>query len=601
MPKQHLTILSIFHTHILAVVFALLISVIYGLPMVIFPLSLGGDYQGVAMLRTANEESYLGRIHDIVDGHGTLGSPFLFEYKDQPPLAPPTGEWLYALPALIFGVSLVTVLAVSKFVLPAVLFLLVYILILRLTGDGGWHAKLNAVAGGLFVVLGYDLVDYRTVLSYLSGTDSPGSFLLWARPVNPILGALFLFSFLLCVVAILRKTPRLKGAVLGGAIFLAFMFSSYFFSWGMALSILAMLVLFLLIRKEYKTMGTLALIVPLGILFATPYWVGVWRASQSPWYEVSVLRNGLFLTHYPILNKFLIATLLFFLLTITVDFLLKKKKGIAVFAEPWHLLTLAFLLGGFWAYSQQIVTGRTIWPYHFVQYTIPLSLVVISVLLFRVIREHSKIFWAGLVSVIILSSLSFGLYTQVSAYRQAHPYFEGLQHYGALFSWLNSREKDCVVFVNEDRPEMVMLNTIIPAYTHCNRYVSRELYSLIPEERALDSYLVTLRLWGISPDRIEEYLRANQSEATGYLYSNWKGLFGVKDFPDFSDPLLERRLREFPEQYKAFMRKDFKKELKKYRLDYILSIGAITPSTLKQLPDTKLIQMAGDMYLYSFR
>ncbi|MDO8619759.1 MAG: hypothetical protein Q7R64_00220 [bacterium] len=592
--------LSALRSHILAVLFSLLVSALYGVPLVLFPLSMGDAYQGVAMLRTANEDSYLGRIHDIVDGHGALGSPFLFEYKDQPPLAPPTGEWLYALPALLFDVSLVTVLAVSKFVLPAILFLLVYALILRLTENTGWQAKLNAVAGALFVVLGYDLIDYRTVALYLKGIDAPASFLLWARPVNPIIGALLLFSFLLCVVAILRNTSSRKKMVCGGALFLALMFSSYFFSWGMALSVLGMLILLLLVRKEYKTAGALALIVPLGVLLATPYFFGVWRASQSPWYGASVLRNGLFLTHYPIWNKLLLATLLFFLVALAVDFFLKKKKGIAVSVEPWHLLTLSFLLGGFWAYSQQIVTGRTIWPYHFVQYTIPLAMIVVLVIAFRVLREHSKALWTGLISVIILSSLTFGIYTQVSAYRGARPYFAGLQHYGALFSWLNAKEKDCVVFVNEDRPETVMLNTVIPAYTHCNRYASSELYSLMPEERALESYFVTLRLRGVSSEAIESYMQEHKSEAGGYLASNWQGVFGVKDFPDFSDPLLSARILDFPVQYKEFMRKDFEQELRRYRLDYILIKGEPSGEAQNLLRARPVLYTDGDIKVYQF-
>jgi len=592
--------LSVLRSHILAVLFALFVSVLYGLPFVLFPLSLGSDYHGVAMLRTANEESYLGRIHDIVDGHGALGSPFLFEYKDEPPLAPPTGEWLYALPVLLFGVSLITVLAVSKFILPAILFLLVYALILRLTEGGGWQAKLNAVAGGLFVVLGYDLIDYRTVGMYLKGIDAPASFLLWARPVNPILGALFLFSFLLCVVAILRNTAKRRSAIVGGAVFLALMFSSYFFSWGIALSVLGMLIVLLLVRKEYRTAGTLTALVPLGILFATPYFVGAWRATQSPWYSASVLRNGLFLTHYPIWNKLLFATLLFFLVALAVDFLLKKKRGIAVSVAPWHLFTGALLLGGFWAYSQQILTGRTIWPYHFVQYTIPLAMIVVMVLLFRIVREHSQALWGVLVSVVMFSSLSFGLYTQVSAYRGAYPYFAGIQHYGALFSWLNAKQKDCVVFVNEDRPETVMLNTVIPAYTHCNRYASSELYSLMPEERSLDSYLATLRLRGVSSETIDSYMQGHKNEAGGYLASNWQGVFGVKDFPDFSDPLFERRLQQFPLQYKEFMRKDFETELRRNRLDYILIKGEPSANAESLLRSRKVLYADGDVKVYQF-
>lgn len=598
--------LSILRSHKAAFFVALFIGFIYIAPHILFIISLGDAYRGIPMLATPNEGSYLGRIRDIVDGHGTLGSPFFFEYKDQLPLSPPTGEWFYALPVLAFGISPATVLVLSKFILPAALFLLVYALISWLTGSGGWQQKLNAIAGGLLVVLGYDLIDYRTVFSYIDGTNSPGSFLLWARPVNPILGAIFLFSFLLFVWAILQNTQRSKRAVVGlpaqagAAAFLALMFSSYFFSWGLALSVLAALILFLLLRKEYKTAGMLALIVPLGALFASPYWIVVWRAAQNQWYEESVLRSGLFLTHYPLLNKLLLATLLFFVLALAFDFFWKRKKGIAFRLESWHWFCLALLLGGLWAYSQQVITGRTIWPYHFVQYTIPFSMVVVMVVLHRIIREQSAYLWTILVLVAVFSSLVFGVYTQASAYVRSRPHSAELQNYAFLFKWLNAQEKDCVVFTNENSPEMSGLNTLIPAFTHCNRYASTELYSLMPYERGRDNYLALLRLKGVSADGIDEYVREHR-EAAGYLYSNWQGLFRVKDFPDFSDPLLEERLKTLPESYRQFAAKDFRSELMKYRLDYILSAGPLLPSVLQELKGTDLIQTVGDVYLYQFK
>lgn len=605
--------LSIFRSHRVALFVALLVGVIYLAPHILFIVSLGGAYQGIPMLATPNEDSYLGRIHDIVDGHGALGSPFFFEYKAEPPLSPPTGEWFYALPSMILRVSPAAVLIASKFILPTVLFLLVYALIFRLAGDSGWQGKLTAIAGGLLVVLGYDLIDYRTVFKYLLGADSPGSFLLWARPVNPILGALFLFSFLLFVWAILQNTKRRKSAVIGAAVFLALMFGSYFFSWGMALSVLAALILLLLLRKEYKTAGTLALIAPLGVLFALPYWLTVLRASQSPWYEGAVLRSGLFLTHYPLLNKLLLAALFFFILAVVLDFFWKRKKEQGLTFSPlqgqtlrnriesWHLFCLALLLGGLWAYSQQLITGRTIWPYHFVQYTIPLSLVVGMVTMHRIIREYSRYVWGALVSVVFLSSLVFGIYTQASTYVRSRPYYAGLQDYAPLFKWLNAQEKDCVVFTNENNPEMSQLNTLIPAFTRCNRYSSTELYALIPEERGRYNYLALLRMRGIAPDAIEQYVQEHRGEAAGYLYSNWQGLFRVKDFPDFSDSLLEGRLAAFPKQYREYAARDFKTELGRYRIDYILSAGPLEKRIAQELPRLQKVFESAGLVLYTLR
>lgn len=584
-PEKYINMLQRFSTvltgqaraHIAALLCALCIGVLYLAPHILFRISLGDAYRGIPMMLSANEDEYLMRIQEIIDGYPSLGSPVLYEYKNEPPLSPPVGEFFYALPTLTLGVSPVTTLIASKFFLPALLFLLVYVFVWRLSGTtSGVGDRLTALAAACFVTLGYDVIDYRTVWSFLTGADSPGNFLLWSRPVNPILGALFLFSFLLSILVLCEGTKRRKTAVVFAAVFLACMFGSYFFSWGIAVSVLAVLLLILLIRREYKTAYMLALVVPLGMLFASPYFIAVWRASQNPWYEASLLRSGLFLTHYPLWNKLLLVTLFFFLVTVAIDFFLKKRKGIAFRFELWHWFCLALLLGGLWVYLQQIVTGRTVWPYHFVQYTIPLSIVVVMAVLEQIIRQYSRYLYLILISIIIISSVTLGIYTQVSVYVKFHPYHAELQRYGALFASLNAQKGDCVV-LQTDLEEYMGFDHLIPAFTHCDLYDSSSVYSLLPEERILHNYLVRLYFRGVHPDTIEDFLQRPDSGSRDFLSSNWKQVFGVTAFPDFSDLLFDERLKAFPERYREFTKKDFATELKKYRLDYIVIKG--TPST----------------------
>lgn len=607
-------------THRFALLVALLVGVIYIAPHLLSQWSLGDEYQGIPIMLTANEDEYLLRMQEILDGHPSLGSPVFFEYKDQPALSPPAGEFLYVLPTLVFGISPAVTLTASRFILPAVLFLLVYFLLFKMgeKGEMGeqetmeWR-KVTAIAGALFVTLGYDLIDYRTVWSYLSGAASPGQFLIWSRPVNPILGAIFLFSFLLLVWAIAQNSKRRQSAVVGASVFLALMFGSYFFSWGIALSVLAALILLLFFRKEYKTAGTLAAIVPLGVLFSLPYWIAVWRAAQSPWYEASVLRSGLFLTHYPLLNKLLLAALLFFVLALAVDFWWKRKKqgptrkkqgptltlrdGI----KPWSLFCLALLLGGMWAYSQQIITGRTVWPYHFVQYTIPFSMVVGMTVLQRIIREYSKYAWGALVLVAAVSSLVFGVYTQFSVYAASREQFVALQNSRPLFDWLNAQEKDCVVLQAGGGEGPGGFDNIIPAFTHCNLYDSSWVFSLLPEERIRHNYLVRLFLKGVTPETVDAYLVENQHEARGRLYTNWKGLYGVLQFPDFADDALPARIAAIADEYRRFYAPDMTAALKKYRLDVIISAAPLPESVAKRLPTIAPIAEVAGNFIYKLR
>ena len=180
-------------THHAAIAAAFLVGVIYITPHLIFQWSLGDAYRGIPMMQTANEDEYLARIQEILDGHPSLGSPVFYEYKNEPPLAPPVGEFFYAFPAMLMSISPVAVLTASRFLLPAILFILVYFLIYKMTtlsvsppwkegeekspspslkGGGGniLVAKITAITGGILVTLGYDLVDYRTVLGLLRGS-----------------------------------------------------------------------------------------------------------------------------------------------------------------------------------------------------------------------------------------------------------------------------------------------------------------------------------------------------------------------------------------------------------------------------------------------
>ncbi|MDO8594542.1 MAG: hypothetical protein Q7R93_03435 [bacterium] len=615
MDKTAPLLSGFFKKHSLAVAVALLVGIIYLAPHLMFVLSLGDEYHGIPMLQTQNQDYYFTRIREIIDGHYSTGSFMFYEYKDSPPLTPPTEEFLYALPTLLFGISYVDTAIASEFVLPFVLFLLVYFLISRLTKkpDSLWH-KMNAIAGGLFVLLGYDLINYRGVFEFLVGRDTiAGSFLVWSRLVHPVWGAIFLFAFLLCLWELIHTTEKRRRIIACGAVLMALMFASYFFSWGLALSVWGALLLIYLLKKEWRVAKDLLFLMGGGIVLATPYWINLWNAAQSPWYADSVMRSGLFLTHYPLINKFVLAVFLFYALLVWGipygQCLLSGNRTRREPLETWQWFTLAMLLGSFWVYVEQVVTGRTIWPYHFPQYTIPLCIVVFLTLCFNFVwataRENrtvqcslTALWWTG-IAVIAGSSLLFGVAVQTTVYRNSYQRYADMQKYAPIFAYLNEQGKECVVLTKSD--ERRNWNFFVPAFTSCDIYAESGISILMPFERVYHNYLVNLRLRGVRDDTLEDYLKKNPRGPLEYLYSNWKGLYGVKDFPDFSDPLLVERLKKLPDDYRTFFAEDFKKELKEYRLDYILSIGPLDQDTLKELSGTTLVETAGDMYLYTFK
>lgn len=585
------------------------VGLIYVAPPLVFIISQGDRYQGIPMMQTNNEDSYLARINEILDGHYLVASPEYWEYKDQMSLTPPAGEALYALAVKISGLSLARVMVASKFILPALLFFLVYVFIYRVLNDQRRSAKLSALAGATLVTLGYDLIDYRTVLKIITqGPKFISSFLLWSRPVNPILGAIFLFSFLIGLNELSRQTRFKRSFTTAAAIALAFMFGSYFFSWATALSVVFFWAIFSLLKKEYLTIKRLAKAVCLGLLLATPYWYITWRAAKSPWYLATALRNGLFLTHYPLLNKFLLLSLAGYVLVIFIPALWQKQgrtwcQAVKVRLQTlasWHITAFALLFAGLLVYTQQIFTGRTIWPYHFVQYTIPLTIVAFIILWHHEIGKWSRWLWGSGLAIIFSSSLLFGIITQTVVYQRNYREFTAWQADNKIFAWFNQRPRDAVVLVSDNTNTSYPLENLLLAFTHVNLYSSNRTFSLMPEERLLHSFLVDLRMQGYSVSDVRSLILKNRSLIDGRLYTNWEGLFGVTaDFPDFRDFKLEDNLRKLPAEYRQFLKQDFKQELLKYRLDYILSVGPMPKGVAKQLAGLKLEYQYQNIFIYS--
>lgn len=586
-----------FSRHYLALLGALLVGLIYVGPHLWFMFSLGDQYRGLPMMQTANEDYYLARIQEIIDGHWLVSSQGFYEYKDQVPLAPPTIELVYALPSLLLGVSTVDVLIASRFILPFLLFLLVYVLLRRLTGNLDIFAnKINAIAGALLVTLGYDLVDYRTVWGFISGQIEPGGFLVWARPVNPIGGAILLFGFLILIAGLPDKANKKYIRIVGAAFLLALMVASYIFSWTLALAIVGILFLIYWFKRDGGVVRRLAAVVGLGAIFSLPYWYISWLAKGSEWYQAALERSGIFYTHYPLFNKFALAVLL-----VCVVAFVAARADIKKHLVDWHWFILSLVLGSLAVYTQQLVTGVTVWPYHYVQYTIPLGMVVIMVLGYRLFYPSARYVWGSGVAMIIGASVFYGVFVQLGTTKIFYKYYRDLQPYADVFDWFNQQEKDCVALVSAAAPPVNELNGLIPALTHCNTYAHTWTYSLLPEERIYHNYFVNLRLRGVTPETIEEYLEHNRAEAGVYLSSNWKGLYGVTQFPDFADLKLPVRLARLPNDYHEWFRKDFKTELQKYRLDYILSSGPLPKQIKNELPDVKLVKQINGVFIYSFQ
>ena len=556
-------------------------------PQVAFILSLGKEYRGVPFFQTPNEDGYLAIMQEIADGHLLAPSVAFYEYKSASPLLPPTIPAFYAAASKLFHVSLVAVVAAGRFVLPALLFFLVYLFLYAAGGSESGGNKLNAIAGGLLVTLGFDLQDYRSLGRAFAGEWVFGDSLVWTRPVNPIAGAILIYLFLLCLWSVTARGK--KRTVVPAALALALMMASYFFSWTLVLAVMGILGLIAVIRRETQSIRAFVTIFILGTLIAAPYWYMAWRASRSAWYAEAASRIGLLASRAPHLNKFLLLVLVIFL---AASYLAlwrgKRREG----APAWWLFSFAMLVGGFAAYNQQVFTGKEIWFYHFVFYTVPFGYTTLMLMLWHFLKPRYPRLWRAFVAALISVSLLFGAAVQVRGYRARAPAYRDMQKYADVFSFFRTQTpKDCVVLAED---ETVRWSNLITALTACNTYVSGERSVIAPPERFYHNYLVLLRIRGVAADDIDAYLDIHREEATGLLYYQLQYALG------FPDRKLAATLERLPADYREFTKRDFRTELERYRIDYMLSEGPLDENVRASLPGLRKIFESAGIFVYTF-
>lgn len=582
-------------SRLIVIIVAVLVGVMYCAPQIAFVFSLGKEYRGIPFAQVDDAEIYFSRMHELTDGHLMVGSPVFFDYKNELPLLPPTGEALYVALHGVTGMSLSSLFILTQFLFPALLFALVYYASRAfMSGADDTAKRIYAVCAGLVVTLGYDLVDYKSAIGMFTGTYAPGSFLLWARPVNPIIGALLIFAFLVVLLRILathahaQKVKKIWYAM--GMILLALMMMTYFFTWAFMACALATLLVLSAVQKKWRTVVTVAVMGAGASILALPYWYTVYRAAQSPWYKDAQSLMGVFHIRTPFPNKVLLVAL-----ALVVYMVWRQRhKGI----RDSYSVLVSLVVGGLVALNQQLLTGVAIWPYHFVQYTIPISIVVVFVVLNDVIAPCSKRLAYGIGVACALIAVFHATYTQGYVYARFYAHSVYRERYGDITRWLDANTtKDSVVLVNEPHEDLARA---IPAYSHDNVYVSTYRFTLIPHahERFLNNYFSLLRVRGITPVEVQNHPEEYTGDLTTYTGTNWQSILSTPGISPLHDTVLEYTRAHFAELYGAYYSRDFLTVLREYRIDYIISQGVLLPSVEAQLHNPILLKAIDGFYVY---
>lgn len=583
--------MKVFYTHVkqhsLALVFAVVVGTLSVLPTVLAPLALGDGYQGVQFFYLNDETIYRARIHEILDGHSAVASPFLSEYKDAAAVVPPINEFFYAVPAFVLGLSGAVVFA--KFVFPLVLFLLVYLLVVGLLSSLPLDTKrLTAITCGLLVTLGYDLVDVGWVKTLLMG-DAGTHLLIWTRLVNPVTAVLVAFTALIVMWRIMNGKSKLLAIPLAAILAVSV---GYFFSFAVCYVFLGLLTLVALVHKDYPAARAFIVAGLLSLLIDASYWQHTLSTIGGEAGRAAALKNGMSFTHHPIVNKLVLAATLF----VGALFGFGHFAGKEIYAKnknTW-LFILAMLATSWIVFAQQLVTGKAIWPDHFVQFTIPF--VMVSVLSASALALASRFprLWKYALSLLVVVSIALGTYSAGSYTYSLKDFSRQQETYGPLLSWLNiNAPRECVVMLREWNEE---LERTIPGYSNCNVYSTQYVYSVVPPDRVLHNFVLRMRLLEVDPQKAEEYLYADENDVRGYFFENWGQLYMSTQG---RDAWLDAKVSMVANAYRESLKQSLDDEIRQYRIDYLYAATPLSMEMLKELPGISVAQQTAHYTLYS--
>jgi len=416
------------------------------------------------------EPYYLARIHEVYHGDISV-SPFTYEDKyTVPPGSFSLAGPVLAVPGIILNISVVPLALIYKFLLPAIVALLVYMLFFRMTGRRAW-----SIAAMCAVMLGYNFMnapDIPHLLRLDASYPSFWGFTEYSRPIYPQFSSIFLYAYLnLLFVAL--KEHKWKWYACLGLVFGA-SFYVYFYSVTFLAALIAVFIVGLFLAKRRREAGMLAASMAGGVAIGSYFIYNMFIVARSPYYADFAANMGLVASHMPIVSVAGCITLIVFL---TYLFLKKRLLNSERTQTDWFLLGL--LVTAFVVINQQVITGHLMQEGHYHWYfNIPIFIIILTYVLAHALKNR-RVLTMIAISAIVLVSFGANFFVSYSSYIHWHDSVAADQRYMPLMSWLNaSSTPQSVVFANED------ISSLVPVYTFdnvVNEYMA--INYLLPKDR----------------------------------------------------------------------------------------------------------------------
>jgi len=328
----------------------------------------GGEGRGAYAIVDPDELAYSGYINSIVNGKSRRNDPFLggattshetyFSIQFIPAYA-------LGFVARLFGLSTGTVFTLFAPLFAFLSSLAVFWLLSTITGD----EKVAAV-GVLLVLLCGVLASTNLLIE--DNHYAVFSFLRRSVPAFPF--PLF-FLFCICIWQAFNRSgsASLAWSSTAGAILVTLIYS-YFYLWTTAVVLLSILtLLWFIYRKEDRpnVLKSAAIIGAVALVALVPYFQMLSQRSRTTDHYMALVR-----THAPDLFRFteILGALILFAVVFGV------RRGRLELRSPATLFVIACAITPLVVLNQQVLTGRSLQPFHFDQFALSYMVLVAAVI-----------------------------------------------------------------------------------------------------------------------------------------------------------------------------------------------------------------------------
>lgn len=530
---------------------ALLIGLLYAAPQFLIWRSINESGQEFILnqLVEINDEGYfyLQNAREVYDGHFPP-KDFFFDSKEQK-ITP-----LNALPPAIFSGFIFltgdvnTAYILADLILPIVLFLLFYTLgQIIFNRNKPWSLLFSFTALLTPIVLivpraFFSLENFGNIVlkNFYPSIKTLLPRLFYSRIDYPLVTDLIYLPAIIFFL-IFWNGPKLKTAIPAG-IFGGLLFYTYFHYWVYWSIVLGILFLYTLIFLKEDKIRLKFFLILIGVitLISVPYWINYFNFASSDFGNEFTLRISIEIGRHfkAIAIPHFIA---YFILSGLVLFAFKKKD------RAKTVLFLVFLLAAFFVWNIQFILGYVPHSDHWERAISPLIFIIIFSLLYYLSEEmllhktYFKKITAGFLMLLVallivkkcVNTMNF-----VNLPPQELQTFTLPKNITDSFQWI---EKNI-----EGEPKMISnsfwTSIRLPALTSARPFLAWGLAGTLENQE--NHYLISNKLFNISPDELEKRLRNNQDNVLHNLYTLYFQTQGIKQVPESKIQDLINRYKE---------------------------------------------------------